>query len=366
MARLPLALSLFAAALLAAPRLTVAQVRSHPLNVVPQARLAPWSHAQVEVTAVDAVVTIDDPVTTTTLDITLHNRTAARLGSQVLIPVPPRAAIRDFRYQGAARDGRAELLPAAEARRIYDDIVRRERDPALLEFIGQDLVRSSVFPVEPGAGQKIRLTYEHVLPEVAGRVDYVIPRTESLEYRVLWTLRVHLRARRPIATVYSPSHPFRTTRLGPGELAMELEAGAALLPGPVRLSYLRGGDGLAATSFIYPEGQRRGRILPPRGGPPAPDAGSRADLDVIPSWSWGPPAGGTRRVGRPRVPPARGALGGRAGPRTGRRRPRAHRDRRQRRARPARGTSSRGKDARARWSCAERSWCWWMECPYCS
>lgn len=270
MTRLPIALALFAS-LAALPRPAAAQARVGALNVFPQARAFPHGAGQVEVTAVDAVVVVDDPVATTTLDVSLRNPTAARLEAQVLVPVPSRAAIRALRFQGAAKDARAELLPAADARRLYEDIVRRERDPALLEFAGQDLVRTSVFPVEPGGAQKVRLVYEHVLPEMGGRVDYVLARTESLEYRVPWRLRVHLRARGPIATAYSPSHPFRTTRLAPGELALELEPGAAAVPGPVRLSYLRGGDGLAATSFVYPEaGAEAGSFLVVAGLPPPP------------------------------------------------------------------------------------------------
>lgn len=266
-----IALALLAS--LASPPLPAAgQERSLPVSVVvPQARWAPRAEARVEVTAVEVSVAVEDPVATTTLDITLKNPTARRLESQLLVPVPPRAAIREFRYQGTAPAAPAELLPAPAARRLYDDIVRRELDPALLEFIGQDLVRSSVFPVEPGAGQRVRLVYEHVLPEAGGRVDYLLPRTESLEYRVPWTIRVHLRARRPISTVYSPSHPFRTTRLGPGELALELERGGAGVPGPVRLSYLRGGDGLAATTFEYPEaGGEAGYFLVVAGLPTPP------------------------------------------------------------------------------------------------
>ncbi len=266
MVRLQLALALFAS-LAIPPRPAVAQQSA--LRVVPQARPLPRGARQVEVTAVDAVVVVDDPVATTTLDVSLRNPTGARLEAQILVPVPSRAAIRDFAFQGDSTGAGAELLPAADARKLYDDIVRRERDPALLEFAGHDLVRSSVFPVEPGGGQKLRLVYEHVLSEAGGRVDYLLPRTESLEYRVPWRIRIHLRARGPITSVYSPSHPFRTTRLAAGALALELEPGAAAVPGPVRLSYLRGGDGLAATSFVYPEaGGEAGYFLVVAGLPP--------------------------------------------------------------------------------------------------
>jgi Ca-activated chloride channel family protein len=246
----------------------------HASGIVPQARPVLRPGGGVEVAAVDVDVAVVDQVATTTLDVTLRNPSASRLESELLVPVPPDAVVRGFEYQGASRGARTEVLPADEARRLYDGIVRRERDPALLEFIGTSLVRSSVFPVEAGGGQRVRLVYEHLLAAEAGRVDYVIPRTESLEYRVPWTVRVRIRARRAVSTVYSPTHPFRSTRLGPGELVLDLEPRGATVPGPVRVSYLLGGDELAATVFAYPEvGGEAGYFLlvaglPVGGAPP--------------------------------------------------------------------------------------------------
>ena len=49
-------------------------------------------------------------------------------------------------------DGRelpGRLLPKDEARRIYEEIVRTKRDPALLEYMGRGLYRTSVFPIPP-------------------------------------------------------------------------------------------------------------------------------------------------------------------------------------------------------------------------
>ena len=37
-------------------------------------------------------------------------------------------------------------IEGEDQRRIYDEIVSRVRDPALLEFAGHDLLRTSVFP----------------------------------------------------------------------------------------------------------------------------------------------------------------------------------------------------------------------------
>ena len=43
----------------------------------------------------------------------------------------------------------AELLPAAKARAIYEDIVRKLKDPALLEYADRDVFKVRIFPIEP-------------------------------------------------------------------------------------------------------------------------------------------------------------------------------------------------------------------------
>ena len=71
----------------------------------------------------------------------------------------------------------------------------RRATPRLLEFAGFNLVRSSVFPVEPGGTQAVRLTYEHLLAATGDRVDYVLPRSESVEYTVPWKIAVKITSR---------------------------------------------------------------------------------------------------------------------------------------------------------------------------
>jgi Ca-activated chloride channel family protein len=44
----------------------------------------------------------------------------------------------------------AKLLSAEEARKIYERHVRRNEDPALVEWIGRGMFKTSVFPVPLG------------------------------------------------------------------------------------------------------------------------------------------------------------------------------------------------------------------------
>jgi Ca-activated chloride channel family protein len=222
--------------------------------VVPQTSgYATGRQPAVRIEQVRAGVVIRGQVATTLVEVRLRNPGPGRLEAELLLPVPDGAIVRGFSFDGPGREPSARLLPRDEARRTYDQIVAQVRDPALLEFAGYNLVRSSVFPVEGGGTQAVRLTYEHLLPSDGDRVDYVLPRSESVEYRVPWRVSVKVDGAGPIAAVYSPSHRVRTSRPSAAEALVELEPSAATDPGPFRLSYLRERAGVSASLFAYPD-----------------------------------------------------------------------------------------------------------------
>lgn len=218
--------------------------------VVPHAR--PFlGHAQIS--EVTAAIEIVEQVATTTLDISVTNPTHRRVEAEMIVPVPDGAALRGFQFQGNLPEAKAELLARAEARRIYDSIVAQTRDPALLEFICFNVIRSSVFPVEARGTQKVRITYEHLLPADGDRVDYVLPRSESIDYRVPWNVSVRVRSKTPLATLYSPSHKFDALSRSEHALSARLASDATLEPGPFRISYLLQKRDVSASLLAYPD-----------------------------------------------------------------------------------------------------------------
>ena len=68
-----------------------------------------------------------------------------------------------------------EVRSREEARRIYDEIVRRQRDPGLLEYAGKDLFQASIFPIPARSDKKLELTYTQVLKAESGTVSYRYP-----------------------------------------------------------------------------------------------------------------------------------------------------------------------------------------------
>lgn len=223
--------------------------------IMPQARsfaLVRQSNP-VTIESVDAKVRILDSTATTTLEVSLRNASSTQAEAVLLLPVPDGAVVGSFLFDGASAEPTAQVLRRDEARRLYDAIVARVRDPALLEFAGYNLVRSSVFPVPAGGTQKIRLTYEHLLPVDGSRVDYVLPRSESLDRHVPWHVQVEMQSKQPISMVYSPSHTLETERISGNQIRAHIAESSTLDPGSFRLSYLRERSGVTASLYAYPD-----------------------------------------------------------------------------------------------------------------
>jgi Ca-activated chloride channel family protein len=214
----------------------------------------------VEVRAIDATVRIENQIARTTLTITFFNPAGQQQEGQVLLPVPMGAVLKSFAMEGANREFKARVLPKDEARRIYDRIVAQSKDPAILEFAGHGAVDSSVFPIPARSECKLRLTYEELVPADMDRLDYVLLRSESPDYRVKWNIDVKWALKGGIATVYSPTHEISPARIAKGFRA---KLGGRIAPGPFRLSVLRRKKKGAVASFLtHPaEGRDGGHFL---------------------------------------------------------------------------------------------------------
>lgn len=188
---------------------------------------------QLEIRSHRVDVTIVDQVATTHVDQVFHNPNDWVAEGTYLFPVPHGAAIGDFTMMMDGEPVAAKVLDAAEARRIYDDIVRSMRDPALLEFIGQGLIQARVFPIPPGEDREITLDYTEVLPVTDGLTHVVYPLTAdrfSSQPLQQLSIRVAVESRDEIRAVYSPSHPVAVSREDDRHLMAGYEA-SDVVPG---------------------------------------------------------------------------------------------------------------------------------------
>lgn len=230
-----------------------------PIWIVPQIDARRVRERPVHINEVTTNVVIKDQHASTTLDLTLHNPSNFPQEARLVIPVPDGVTVRSMEWDGVGPEPTARVLPRDEARSIYDSIVRSMRDPALMEFVGYNLVQSSVFPLQPGASQHLKMTYEQVLVADGQRIDYVLPRSDAAATGdTKWTVNLTLESKQPILTVYSPSHELETKREGPGRVVVKIAGAnnAQIARGAFRVSYLcekPDTADLAASFFAYPD-----------------------------------------------------------------------------------------------------------------
>jgi Ca-activated chloride channel family protein len=162
-------------------------------------------------------VTIEDQVATTRVDQVFVNEGRHEVEGTYIFPLPEEAAISEFAMwvDGEKLDG--QVLERDEARQIYEDIVRRRRDPALLEYVGRDAFQASIYPIPPGGDRRIELEYSQVLAMDNGLVEYVYPlNTEKFSPRPLEevTVNVTIQNSEPLKAIYSSSHDVDVVRRG--------------------------------------------------------------------------------------------------------------------------------------------------------
>ena len=132
-----------------------------------------------------------------------------------VFPLPYDGAIEQMTLLIDGKEYPAKLLDAKEARRLYEEIVRKNRDPALLEWLGTGLFRTSVFPVPAGASRTVTLRYSQLCRKQEGLTDFLFPlstakyTSEAIEKVAI---RATIESQEEIKNVYSPSHNVKIER----------------------------------------------------------------------------------------------------------------------------------------------------------
>ena len=201
------------AAALCLGTLAEAQRGSRRPNVVPHNGITAAARVQAE---------IEEGVASVRVALTLENR-LRRQGEYVLAFPLPEGAVADklqLEIDGQMQEG--ELADAKTARNVYLSIVRRRRDPALLEYAGRGLVRLRVFPIPPGGKREVQLRYRQVLPQAGGLWSLSFPCRAFGAGS--FSMDVKLRSKHGLRNVYAPTSGWDIVRKGDHEARASFES----------------------------------------------------------------------------------------------------------------------------------------------
>lgn len=207
--------------------------------------------------------TVTDRVAELTYRITFHNPTDRRLEGMLMVPIPAETELSGFSMTVGGKETKGELLESAQAASIYEGIVRRQRDPGLLELVGERMFRARVFPIEPNGDVTATLKLEQTLPESGGLVSLRVPmrsaRFASAEGGRA-SARIALRTTAPMRGLFSPNPEVRVARSGEREAVVTYEEGAGG-PQDLALMYSVRRDPLAAGVLAYREEGEDGTFM---------------------------------------------------------------------------------------------------------
>ncbi|HZI61396.1 MAG TPA: VIT and VWA domain-containing protein [Pyrinomonadaceae bacterium] len=181
-----------------------------PIREIPPAALP----RSLPVKSIKIDTRISSQVATTHVEQVFRNDTNFTLEGTYFFPIPEAASISEFAIWEGNQRLVGEVRSREEARRIYDEIVRRQRDPGLLEYAGKDLFQASIFPILPHSDKKLEITYTQVVRAEGGTVSYRYPLGTGRQATQIGTVagRVEVESREPLRNVYSPTHTIDVKR----------------------------------------------------------------------------------------------------------------------------------------------------------
>ncbi len=199
-------------------------------------------------------VKITNQVATVVVDQVFYNDSKRAVEGVYYFPLPEKAGISDFKMYADGKTLTGEILEKEKARHIYEDIVRRNIDPALLEYVNHNLFSANIFPIPPKSERKIVLEYSMLLQRDGDLVKFSYPlrgelspgrgtrppmpfppprsmplnenrQSNSIEAETVidQLIVIDLHSEIPLKNIYSPSHDVRISKLNDSHAKVSFE-----------------------------------------------------------------------------------------------------------------------------------------------
>ncbi|MSU80123.1 MAG: VWA domain-containing protein [Gemmataceae bacterium] len=199
-------------------------------------------------------INIEDQAAVTRIEQSFRNHTGRELEATYLFPVPKGASVRKFSMWVNGAEVPGEIMEAAQARKIYTDIVARTQDPGLLEYMNHQLIKVRVFPVPAKGDQRIALSYTSVATADNGLVEYMYPmKTDGKAAQTLekFSVNITIKSQHPVTNIYSPSHAITIQRPSDKEAIVGFEKDQAILDRDFQLFYQPGSKDVGVTAVTH-------------------------------------------------------------------------------------------------------------------
>ncbi len=257
-----------------------------------------WNGPGVVRTSSDIRAELADRVVRYEITETFRNMGGGLGEADYLFPLPSGAAFKDLKLSINGEMVSGEALDAQEARGVYEEIVRRRRDPALVEWMGFGLLRARIFPIAAGEEKRVVVRFQTVAPREgdAVRIDYLLGGRNETGARMWpavatrplirlgaeipsdqWTFTLSYPTGDHYGPAYSPTHAIATEDAGDRRIVRATGTGqdlTILLPVPRH-------DGASVSVLPYAPGGTDGYALITVTPPAIREAATPRDVTLV-------------------------------------------------------------------------------------
>jgi uncharacterized protein YegL len=153
--------------------------------------------------------TLKDQAATVSMTQSFVNTGSRVMEVSFVFPLPPDAAVDRLTLMVDGKELPGKLLNKDEARHRYEEIVRKNQDPALLEWLGGGMFQTSMFPVPAGAERKVNIRYTQLCRQEQGVTDFLFP-LSTAKYSThpveKVSVNVAIESNEDLKSIYSPTH----------------------------------------------------------------------------------------------------------------------------------------------------------------
>jgi tetratricopeptide (TPR) repeat protein len=179
-------------------------IRSHP----------PWGQEYpLPIKQLTVDITVEDQVARVALDQTFHNNAAQDLEGVYRFAIPPDAALQRLAMYVDGKLTESAVVERMRARRIYEELVYRRVDPALLEWAGTGRLSLRVYPLKAQEDKRLMLAYTQSLPKLYDDYTLTVPLPEVDEAVGAFDVSVRMKGCAN-CELASTSHQITTERSG--------------------------------------------------------------------------------------------------------------------------------------------------------
>ena len=159
-------------------------------------RFSTQQYEQMWIKSIDVDVDMQDRIAVTKVDQVFFNEMSTSVEAIYIFPLPENAMMTKLVYWFNGQRYEAEIRERQDAVNAYNQKLNQWMDPALLEYLGDNLFRLSIVPVGPRSEVRTEITYVEVLNYEFGVSSYkYLLNTLELSSKELETVHFFMNAK---------------------------------------------------------------------------------------------------------------------------------------------------------------------------